>query len=696
MKACPFCGRAVPDDAAVCPADDCGKALAGTSEEAYPASPGASEDAYSASPGASETLTLRGPGAEIRRPPPPPRRVTVAADSRPRIHPSKRRQLVLVASATLVIVVAVICWARYYASAEPDPSLGDAVAIGEVVNPEGPPPDGKSFQVGQPEKEDLKTSDLNARDDPLPLVTKPKEAAIVSAAHPTANAASDPKDADPGEAITASAPPDLPMTKPADSKDDEPAEGAAAKERGGFPTAKPAEARRGNSRNAAAVANLYALRTEKRTDSFVRQLGGTPESEKAVAAGLDWLARHQAKDGHWGPDCLGGHPGTCCQGRQPCSEGGRSYPMAHSGLALLAFQVGGHYEFNGNKYSAVVRRGLDWLVQHQGPHGEFYLCPPGSPRGKPTQTGANEYDYFDRTAMFQHGIATFALTEACAVSRAVGRKANPRYMTSAKAALAFIEHQQQPDGGWAYGFNERPNFWASETAVSGWQVLALATARQAGIKVTNRTISRAEQYFQRLENPSEGTAGYGSRGHPRNTMTAVAMLVHQLLLGEPETVLVERAAPRLARDAGNWRPSSPSGAMLAAQTDYYEWYHCALAMHQAGGEPWSQWNMIVRDKVVSFQEKSGCARGSWPAGSDTWGSTCAGRIYTTALAVMTLEAPYSYAREEREPYPSSGSQMSHQSPDAAGRRRVSVSLAHRFPGCYTVQRKGNKWEGTRA
>jgi hypothetical protein len=178
MKACRFCGRAVPHDVAVCPGDDCGKAVAGTREEAFLTSPRASEDAYPASPGASETLTLRGPRAKIRRPPPPPRCVSVAADSRQRVRPGERRQLVLVASATLAIVVVVICWARYYASAEPAPSLGDAVANGEVVNPNDPPPDGKSFQVGHPEKEDLKTSDLDARDDPLPLATKPKEAAV--------------------------------------------------------------------------------------------------------------------------------------------------------------------------------------------------------------------------------------------------------------------------------------------------------------------------------------------------------------------------------------------------------------------------------------------------------------------------------------------------------------------------------------
>jgi hypothetical protein len=78
--------------------------------------------------------------------------------------------------------------------------------------------------------------------------------------------------------------------------------------------------------------------------------------------------------------------------------------------------------------------------------------------------------------------------------------------------------------------------------------------------------------------------------------------------------------------------------------DYYLWYNCTLAMFQAGGEPWDRWNPIVRDTIINLQRHDGCARGSWDP-SSKWGRT-GGRIYTTALAVLTLEVYYRYASHQ--------------------------------------------------
>ena len=72
--------------------------------------------------------------------------------------------------------------------------------------------------------------------------------------------------------------------------------------------------------------------------------------------------------------------------------------MAQSGLALLAFQAGGHFYFNDRKYSPVVRRGLDWLVKHQQADGGLF---PSRDRNR----------MFERNYMYEHGMAAFALSE---------------------------------------------------------------------------------------------------------------------------------------------------------------------------------------------------------------------------------------------------------------------------------------------
>ncbi len=66
---------------------------------------------------------------------------------------------------------------------------------------------------------------------------------------------------------------------------------------------------------------LYSRRTKAGRAQWLGKYGGTPESEKAVAAGLDWLARHQAADGSWSNRCLGPGPESRCE--KDCALHGR-------------------------------------------------------------------------------------------------------------------------------------------------------------------------------------------------------------------------------------------------------------------------------------------------------------------------------------------------------------------------------------
>ena len=61
-------------------------------------------------------------------------------------------------------------------------------------------------------------------------------------------------------------------------------------------------------------------------------------------------------------------------------------------------------------------------------------------------------------------------------------------------------------------------------------------------------------------------------------------------------------------------------------------------MHHYGGPEWERWNLAMRDALVSGQDKSGKNAGSWPP-RDAHANT-GGRIYTTSLAVCSLEVYY--------------------------------------------------------
>ena len=134
--------------------------------------------------------------------------------------------------------------------------------------------------------------------------------------------------------------------------------------------------------------------------------------------------------GSWSPQCLGHGPESRCNQQHPCEDVGQTFAHA-DGLALLAFQGGGYFHFNKSKYSPHVRHGLDWLVANQKDEGQLFLRP------------SNQY-------MYEHGIATFALAEACALEVAAERPRDVRYRKAAQKAVAYLLSQQHDDGGWRY------------------------------------------------------------------------------------------------------------------------------------------------------------------------------------------------------------------------------------------------------
>ncbi len=373
---------------------------------------------------------------------------------------------------------------------------------------------------------------------------------------------------------------------------------------------------------AEASPGLYSRRTQAERAQWIGNYGGSAISEKAVTDGLDWLARHQAADGSWSNRCLGSGAESRCEKASACTDAGGTFEMAHSGLALLAFQAGGHYYFNGAKYSELVRKGLDWIVDHQKNDGELV----GS-------AGPNHHDH-----MYEHGIATFALGDACAAAAALQQPPNSRYMQGLRKAVEYIYQNQHEDGGWRYNEHVRQ---PSDTSVTGWQVLALKSAREAGIPLNEACLAKVRDYFQARETGENGRTGYvNDRKVQTEATTGVGMLAKQFLFHEPEAPLVKSAAAYLAGVAAKtWPKDAP-----AAARDYYMWYNCTLAMFQAGGEAWKQWNDCVRDTIIKLQRLEGCERGSWDP-SDRWGDR-GGRIYSTALAILTLEVYYRYALDK--------------------------------------------------
>jgi hypothetical protein len=377
----------------------------------------------------------------------------------------------------------------------------------------------------------------------------------------------------------------------------------------------------------AAATDLLAWRIKGDRVAWIGKYGGNVVSEKAVADGLDWLGRHQASDGSWSNHCLGAGPRSRCEKTAVCSDPGETFEMAHTGLALLAFQAGGHYYFNDAKYSSNVRRGLDWIVAHQGPHGELL----GSKR-------SSQFTTYPKEHMYEHGIASFALADACAAATTLRQTTAGNYFNALRRAVDFTAKNQHRDGGWRYTDEASER---GDTSVTGWQMLALTSATAAGVPTDARTIAKLRRFFDGQQTGEHGRTGYQNRLPQTDATTGMGMLA-RLLLGEGRhDRLVQEAAAYLADTAETtWKDP----AAVTAGRDYYLWYNCTMAMAQAGGQAWQRWNRVVRDAVIALQRHDGCTRGSWDP-RDPWGER-GGRIYSTALAILTLEVYYRYTLPE--------------------------------------------------
>ncbi|RMF42168.1 MAG: hypothetical protein D6753_08215 [Planctomycetota bacterium] len=345
-------------------------------------------------------------------------------------------------------------------------------------------------------------------------------------------------------------------------------------------------------------------RSADRRAELARARGGTRQSEAAVERALAWLAEHQLPSGGW--SLL--HDRGRCDGR--CRNPGSPdrFDPAATGLSLLAF-LGAGYTHRDGKYRETVRRGIYFLMQvmEETPYGGSFLYQ--SPRG-----------------MYNHGIASFALCEAYQMT------GDPDLREAAQKAIAFTVSAQHYHGSWGY-LPQQPG----DLTITGWQVMALKSAQAAGLDFPENTVWRIDPFLQSQMAEDGVFFGYTRPGQ-NNVCTAIGNLL-RLFRGTP------RSDPKILAAIEHFQRLGPSG------DDIYYNYYASLLLFHMGGESWRQWNPRMRDFLVSTQATEGHERGSWYF-ENHFGRQ-GGRLYTTAMAAMTLEVYYRFAplyQHEDEPF----------------------------------------------
>jgi len=361
-----------------------------------------------------------------------------------------------------------------------------------------------------------------------------------------------------------------------------------------------------------AVPNAYRLRVAPNRAGVAQNHGGTMETEAAVKAALKWLADNQAADGHWNAKTHGAGNATNVLGRDRQNAGGTA-DSAMTGLALLAFLASGHTHLDG-PYREDVRRGLEHLMQIQAADGNL-----GG------QAAPFEF-------MYCHAMA------ACALSEAYGMTRDERLREPVRRAIAYTVAAQDPiGGGWRYQPGD-----SGDTSQLGWQLMSLKSAELAGISTPNSTRQGIIRYLRSVSSGKHGgRASYRPNEKVTRSMTAEALVCWQFL-GLP------RQHPA-CDEAGDYLLSE-----LPDEGTYnlYYWYYATLGMYQLQGIHWQRWNDALREALVSRQVQTGPKAGSWDT-DDLWGGH-GGRVYTTALATLTLEVYYRFLPLYAEVAPDEG------------------------------------------
>ncbi|MEQ8769266.1 MAG: terpene cyclase/mutase family protein [Phycisphaerales bacterium] len=308
----------------------------------------------------------------------------------------------------------------------------------------------------------------------------------------------------------------------------------------------------------------------------------TSELDAAVQRGLAHLATLQEEDGSF--------------------SGGRfGKNVAITSLACLALMADGHVPGRG-EYGDIIDRGLEFVLDSAAENGLIAAEASNGP-------------------MYGHGFATLFVGEAYGMTMGGADTERSRRIHNVLVrAIRLIERTQNDEGGWRYN----PVPYDADVSVTICQIMALRSARNAGIEVSKEVIDDAVEYVRLCQNPDGGfkyQIETGVSAWPRSA-AGVASLFYAGIY-EDEAIdsglayLEEVALPGRAR---------PSRAHY-----FYGHYYAVQAMYLAGADHWAQWWPAVREELIASQRPDG-----------SWDDSSVGPSYGTAMALIILQMPKRY------------------------------------------------------
>jgi hypothetical protein len=318
----------------------------------------------------------------------------------------------------------------------------------------------------------------------------------------------------------------------------------------------------------------------------LRAQDGKGAADASIARALEFLKKSQDPDGAW-------------------KSGGFGKATSVTSLAVMAYLAAGHVPGEPGPYRDTVERGIRYVLANQKVNGMLVSNTSHGP-------------------MYCHGISTLMLAEVA------GMTPDPAMSDEVRAALAravglILKAQElhkdpENEGGWRY----QPTSRDSDISVTGWQVMALRAAKEAGCNVPSAHIDRAIDYLKRCA-ARQGGFGYQPGQAPNNPRTGTGILALEIC-GAHHTPEALAGAEYLLKHPPRW----------SSEYFFYEVYYCPQAMSQVGEKHFQAYYPKLEAILLAHQESDG----SWLSGDGN--DRSGGRNYCTAMAVLALAVEYHY------------------------------------------------------
>jgi hypothetical protein len=324
-----------------------------------------------------------------------------------------------------------------------------------------------------------------------------------------------------------------------------------------------------------------------------------PKLQAATNKALEWLAKQQARDGHW-------------------EAAGGQFATAMTGIAGMALLMEGSTIREG-KYSSNIRRAVDYLVQHTQSNGLI-----GEVNAPNQGLGY----------LYGHGFSILFLAQIYGEEEDAERRRRLEDLLT--RAVDFCCKSQTSRGGWGYLSAADGNDF-DEGSVSVTQVQALRAARNAGIVVPRQTIDKTHEYLKKCTTDRGGLIYSLSTGQggERPTIT-VAAIASMFSTGEYTSPLAKKWLKYV-------RPIVPIDTVGKDQFGHSEYthYYYAQVIYMLGEEGYARmfpeskenerltWTRYKKG-FFPFLERTQNADGSWTG-------TAIGQVYTTSCYLTILQ-----------------------------------------------------------